>query len=41
MKAYTKRKEIDKISEILSKPKFGIKPEEINTKPFKRKKIYK
>ena len=37
----TLRNEVDKISEILSKPKFGIKPEEINTKPFKRKKIYK
>ena len=37
----TLRNEVDKISEILSEPKFGIKPEEINTKPFKRKKIYK
>jgi len=35
------RKEVDKITMILSKPKFGIRVEELNTKPFKRKKIYK
>lgn len=37
----TLRNEVDKISEILNKPKFGIRPEEVNTKIFKRKKIYK
>ena len=34
------RAEVDKISEILRKPKFGIRPEEIGIKIFKRKKIY-
>jgi len=34
------RNEVDKISEILSKPKFGIRPEESGIKIFKRKKIY-
>ncbi len=37
----TLRNEVDKIYDILNKPKFGVRPEEINTKPFKRKKIYK
>lgn len=35
------RKEVDKISKILSRPKFGVRSEEITAKPFKRKKIYK
>jgi|TARA_Y100000294_G_scaffold173442_1_gene189597 sialic acid synthase SpsE len=34
------RSEVDKISEILNKPKFGVRPEEIGIKIFKRKKIY-
>ena len=36
----TLRNEVDKISEILNKPKFGVRPEEIDSKIFKRKKIY-
>ena len=34
------RSEVDKISKILSKPKFGVRPEESGIKIFKRKKIY-
>ena len=34
------RNEVDKISEILNRPKFGVRPEEVGTKIFKRKKIY-
>ena len=34
------RSEVDKIDEILNKPKFGVRPEEIGIKIFKRKKIY-
>tara|TARA_Y100001970_G_scaffold287597_1_gene412662 strand:+ start:1895 stop:2734 length:840 start_codon:yes stop_codon:yes gene_type:complete len=34
------RNEVDKISEILNKPKFGVRPEETGTKIFKRKKIF-
>ena len=34
------RDEVDKISLILRKAKFGIRAEEINSKPFKRKKIF-
>jgi len=36
----TLRIEVDKISKILNKPKFGIRPEESGIKIFKRKKIY-
>ena len=36
----TLRTEVDKISKILNKPKFGIRPEESGIKIFKRKKIY-
>jgi N,N'-diacetyllegionaminate synthase len=35
------RNEVDRISTILNKPSFGIRPEEKSAKPFKRKKIYK
>ena len=34
------RIEVDKISKILNKPKFGVRPEETAIKIFKRKKIY-
>ena len=36
----TLREEVNKINLILNKPKFGIRPEEINARIFKRKKIY-
>lgn len=36
----TLREEVDKINLILNKPKFGIRPEEVNAIIFKRKKIY-
>ena len=34
------RNEVDKIYTIINIPKFGVRPEEIDTKPFKRKKIF-
>ena len=34
------RNEVDSISKILNTPKFGVRPEEIGTKIFKRKKIF-
>ena len=34
------RNEVDNISKILNTPKFGVRPEEIGTKIFKRKKIF-
>ncbi|MBO06400.1 MAG: hypothetical protein CMI58_05140 [Parcubacteria group bacterium] len=36
----TLRKEVDKISVILNKPKFGVRPEEISARIFKRRKIF-
>jgi sialic acid synthase SpsE len=36
----TLREEVDKIVSILNKPKFGVRPEEIGSKIFKRKKIF-
>jgi len=34
------RNEVDNISKILNKPKFGVRPEETGIKIFKRKKIF-